>query len=113
MVTRPILSKIVCIVFLFCAATAATLSAQTLTTFVNFNGTDGAATESPVIQASDGNFYGTTYGGGGGSRAYGTVFKVTPDGVLTTLHSFSLTDGADPIGGLVEGNDGNFYGQPL
>ena len=110
MVTRPILSKIVCIVFLFCAATAATLSAQTLTTFVNFNGTDGAATESPVIQASDGNFYGTTYGGGGGSRAYGTVFKVTPDGVLTTLHSFSLTDGADPIGGLVEGNDGNFYG---
>ncbi len=89
------------------------LSAQTLTTFVNFDGTHGATPESPVIQGTDGNFYGTTYGGGGGARAYGTIFTVTAGGALTTLHSFSLTDGASPIGGLVEGSDGNFYGTTL
>jgi uncharacterized repeat protein (TIGR03803 family) len=86
------------------------LSAQTLTTFVNFDGTHGATPESPVIQASDGNFYGTTTAGGGGSRSYGTVYSVTPGGSLTTLHSFNATDGLGPMGGLVEGSDGNFYG---
>ena len=94
----------------FLAAAAIGLSAQTLTTFVNFDGTHGATPQSPVIQGSEGNFYGTTYGGGGGSRAYGTVYTVTPGGALTTLHSFASTDGASPIGGLVEGSDGNFYG---
>ncbi len=103
-------SSTLIVVSAFLAAAAIGLSAQTLTTFVNFDGTHGAAPESPVIQASDGNFYGTTSGGGGGSRAYGTVFRVTPDGALTTLHSFNLTDGIGPIGGLVEGSDGNFYG---
>jgi uncharacterized repeat protein (TIGR03803 family) len=94
----------------FLVAAVVGLSAQTLTTFVNFDGPHGAAPQSPVIQASDGNFYGTTTGGGGGSRPYGTVFAVTPGGSLTTLHSFSATDGLGPVGGLVEGSDGNFYG---
>src|SRR5271157_6097159 len=102
--------KIARLAVCFCVATAIASSAQTLTTLVNFDQTHGATPESPVIQASDGNFYGTTWGGGGGSRAYGTVFQATPAGGLTTLHSFDLTDGADPIGGLVEGSDGNFYG---
>jgi len=99
-----------CVAVCFCVATALASPAQTLTTLVNFDQTHGASPESPVIQASDGNFYGTTYGGGGGSRPYGAVFQVTPAGVLTTLHSFSSTDGASPVGGLVEGPDGNFYG---
>src|SRR5207249_4747358 len=40
----------------------------------------------------------------------GTVFKMTPAGVLTSLHSFAVTDGENPLSGLIEGSDGNFYG---
>jgi uncharacterized repeat protein (TIGR03803 family) len=57
---------------------------------------------------NDGNFYGTTYGGG--SSGDGTVFKVTTNGALTMLVSFGGTDGANPWAGLSLGNDGNFYG---
>jgi uncharacterized repeat protein (TIGR03803 family) len=57
-----------------------------LTTLVSFNGANGNSPQAPLIQGSDGNFYGTTtYGGPGGA---GTVFQVTPAGVLTTLVSF-------------------------
>jgi uncharacterized repeat protein (TIGR03803 family) len=54
-------------------------------------------------------FYGVTYAGGG-NGGYGTVFKITPSGALSTLHSFDLTDGSHPAAGLVQGTDGNFYG---
>jgi uncharacterized repeat protein (TIGR03803 family) len=62
-----------------------------------------------VIQGTDGNFYGTT--GEGGSRNAGTVYKLTPLGIETVLYSFTggISDGLGP-GGLVQGNDGNFYG---
>jgi uncharacterized repeat protein (TIGR03803 family) len=75
-----------------------------------------------IIEGSDGNFYGTTFSGGlnafGGARPAGTVFMMTPSGVLTTLYSFcsqqdlstgTCLDGEEP-GGLIEGSDGNFYG---
>src|ERR1019366_4471390 len=62
-----------------------------------------------LVQGSDGNFYGTTYAGNG-SATSGTVFKVTPAGVLTTLASFTYANGADPAAGLALGIDGNFYG---
>ena len=54
--------------------------------------------------------YGTTPVGG--AQAKGTVFKIDAAGTLTTLHSFSgfPGDGAAPVGGLVQGSDGNFYG---
>jgi uncharacterized repeat protein (TIGR03803 family) len=74
----------------------------------NFDGTDGATPLSALVQASDGNFYGTTQVGG--AYGDGTVFKISPAGVLTTLHSFSVTDGPNPYGALVQANDGNFYG---
>jgi uncharacterized repeat protein (TIGR03803 family) len=71
------------------------------------------------VQGTDGNFYGTTaYGGndscGLGSPLYcGTIFKLTPQGVLTNLYNFcsqaSCADGFLPTG-LVQGTDGNFYG---
>lgn len=61
-----------------------------------------------LIQASDGNFYGTTwYGRGGGN---GTIFRLTPAGQFDTVYSFTAADGRTPTGALVQGTDGNFYG---
>lgn len=75
---------------------------------------DGSSPVGNLIQGSDGYFYGTT--SSGGAYNWGTVFKMTPSGHLTTIYSFctlgfpNCTDGAVPSGGLVEGPDGNFYG---
>jgi len=81
---------------------------QTLSTLVDFAASTAFKVES-VIQGSDGNYYGTTYGGGSGSS--GTVFKMTPAGGLTILYNFTGgKDGAFPVVGLVQGTDGNFYG---
>lgn len=66
-----------------------------------------------LIQARDGNFYGTTVQGGTNLTASfnrGTVFRLTPAGVLTTLHTFTGDDGSYPYGGLVQAADGFFYG---
>jgi uncharacterized repeat protein (TIGR03803 family) len=73
-------------------------------------GSDGEHPYASVIQGSDGNFYGTTYQGG--ASGYGTVFKITPSGTETVLHSFAggSSDGANPEAGLTQGTDGNFYG---
>jgi uncharacterized repeat protein (TIGR03803 family) len=60
-----------------------------------------------LIQAKDGNFYGTT---GAGGSSYGTVFKMTPDGTVSTIYSFSGPDGSDPLCTLVQATDGNLYG---
>src|SRR6266540_1159775 len=87
-----------------------TISAQMLTVLHSFNGSDGRLPESALVQSSDANFYGTTALGGENHK--GTVFKIDSTGNLTTLHSFSgfPSDGANPVAGLVQGNDGNFYG---
>ncbi len=69
---------------------------------------DGINPEAALALGKDGNFYGTTYGGGQAND--GTVFKITPQGSLTTLHSFSGSDGSVPGADLTLGNDGNFYG---
>jgi len=61
-----------------------------------------------LAQGRDGNLYGTT--DGGGKAGMGTVFMMTPSGVVTTIHNFSGLDGQNPDGGLVLGTDGNFYG---
>ncbi len=87
------------------------------TTLVNFTGTSGAnlgsSPRGTLVLASDGNFYGTAATGGSGG-GFGTVFKMTPAGVLTTLVNFTGTTGLNlgstPLSGLVEGGDGNFYG---
>ena len=63
-----------------------------------------------LVQGSDGNFYGTT---AGGNVNDGTVFKMTPSGTLTTLHTFGGPDGINPgslVEGRVEGSNGEFYG---
>jgi uncharacterized repeat protein (TIGR03803 family) len=86
----------------------------TLYTFCSIkNCADGAAPYAGLIQGSDGNFYGTTAWGGTSSQCSGgcgTVFKITPQGKLTTLHSFAYTDGEQPQAGLVQATDGNYYG---
>jgi uncharacterized repeat protein (TIGR03803 family) len=71
---------------------------------------DGLAPTGSVIQAADGNFYGTTVLGGAAGK--GTVFKITPAGVETVLYSFgtSSTDATNPSSGVIQGTDGNFYG---
>jgi len=64
---------------------------------------------SGLVQAGDGNFYGTTPKSNSGSD--GSVFRVTPAGVMTPLFSFGVSRyGYDPEGGLVLANDGNLYG---
>jgi len=88
----------------------------TLTTLHSFDWYDGASPTAALVRGTDGNFYGTTYGGGAEPRV-GTVFKITPGGALTTLYSFcaqaNCTDGQQPYAGLVRGSDGNFYGTTL
>ena len=85
------------------------------------NCADGNQPSAGLVQATDGNFYGTTFSGGANNNCVGgaltrcgTVFKITPGGMLTTLHSFcaeaGCADGATPDAGLVQATDGNFYG---
>ncbi|HEU4592915.1 MAG TPA: choice-of-anchor tandem repeat GloVer-containing protein, partial [Steroidobacteraceae bacterium] len=65
----------------------------------------------PLIQGQDGALYGVTSNGGAHGGG-GTVFRITLEGVYDVLHSFggSPTDGIVPMGGLVQGSDGDFYG---
>ena len=75
---------------------------------------DGASPTISLVAMSDGNYYGATYFGGtngyaGGGSGYGTLFRVTTNGVLTTLHQFKGTDGAHP-NGLIRGNNNLLFG---
>ena len=82
-----------------------------LTTLYSFTGTNGANPAAGLVQGSDGYFYGTTAGGGTNVYGYGTVFRISTNGALTTLYSFTGgNDGAEPFAGLVQGSDGSFYG---
>jgi len=111
--------KRACAVFVLCATTAMALSAQTFTNLLSFNSTDGATPNAPLIQATNGDLYGTTSRGGAnfvccGETGGGTVFKITPGGTLTTLYSFcsqiNCTDGKEPYAALVQATNGDFYG---
>jgi uncharacterized repeat protein (TIGR03803 family) len=97
--------------------------AGALTTIYSFcsqpNCTDGWFPLAELVQGTDGNFYGTTASGGNfgvhTETNGGTVFKITPAGVLTTLYSFCSSgafcnDGSYPAAALVQGTNGNFYG---
>ena len=73
---------------------------------------DGAYPASGLVMDSAGNLYGTTRQGGAHGPLYGTVFKLSPVGTLTTLHSFNSNgvDGVNPLAGLVMDSKGNLYG---
>ena len=85
----------------------------TLTTLYQFGSlpTDGINLNAGLVRGADGNFSGTTPGGGTNGSG-GTVFQITPAGTLTTLYQFGglPTDGLAPSAALVQGTDGNFYG---
>ncbi|HWD18230.1 MAG TPA: choice-of-anchor tandem repeat GloVer-containing protein [Verrucomicrobiae bacterium] len=88
--------------------------AGVMATVVSFSGANGGHPYGSLVQGADGNFYGTTYWGGdlslNGGSGFGSVFKLTPGGVLTKLVSFNAGNGGHPAGALIQGIDGNFYG---
>ncbi len=74
-------------------------------------GAGGATPIGPLVQAADGNIYGTTQVGG--RHGEGTIFKINgTTGLFTTVYSFGATptDGQQPLSGLTQGTDGNLYG---
>jgi uncharacterized repeat protein (TIGR03803 family) len=89
-----------------------------LTTLYNFCSrgrcTDGQYPAGQLIQGSDGNLYGVTHAGGSYANCNvdgcGTIFKMTLNGKLTTLHTFDATNGEYPYGGLIDDGQGLFYG---
>jgi uncharacterized protein (TIGR03437 family) len=88
-----------------------------VSTLYTFDSTNGETPVASLLQGADGNFYGITINGGTGSCTYpyyhasgcGTVFKITPQGSLTTIHIFDEVHGASPTA-LIKSADGNFYG---
>jgi uncharacterized protein (TIGR03437 family) len=107
------LGKRACGVFVLWATTVIALPAQTLTTLHVFGGLDGKTPYAELVQATNGDFYGTTSSGGANANGGGTVFKITTSGTLTTLYSFcslaGCTDGAG-ANKLIQATDGDFYG---
>jgi uncharacterized repeat protein (TIGR03803 family) len=107
-------------ILLLYTATAIALPAQTFTTLYSFCGgcLDGWNPYAGLVQGADGDVYGTTSFGGSNCPGLGdncgTVFKITPNGTLTTLHSFcsqtDCTDGGNPQAALVQATNGDFYG---
>jgi uncharacterized repeat protein (TIGR03803 family) len=72
------------------------------------NCADGGSSNAELIQANDGNLYGTA--SSGGAYNVGTLFKITVDGAFTKLHDFNTTDGAYPVAALLQATDGKLYG---
>lgn len=80
-------------------------SAQNFATLVKFDNSNGSSPGS-IIQGADGQLWGTTHLS---TNNCGTVFKITPLGVLSTVHAFDCSDGENPQG-IIQSTDGNFYG---
>lgn len=107
------MKRILNAVLALCAMAATGLHGQSLSSLFSFSGANG---EYPyagtLIQATDGNLYGTT--SSGGEFGGGTIFNITPTGTLTTLYNFcslaGCLDGQNPYAGLLQASDGNFYG---
>jgi uncharacterized repeat protein (TIGR03803 family) len=93
-------------IFVLCAMTALALPAQTFTTRYSFDGRNGALPSAALVQATNGDLYGTT--DRGGANDDGTVFKITPSGTLTTVYNFCSQSGC--MDGLIQTANGDFYG---
>ncbi len=113
--TRLSLQRMAFLAAVFCVATTMAASAQTFTTLLEFDSTNGVSPfHLSLIQGLNGNLYGTTSGGGAHSCAFGprcgTIFEVTTAGALVESFSFNGTDGEFPYAGLVQTTNGNLYG---
>lgn len=111
------IKRLAVLVMLAVSATAiASPAATKFKSLISFDDTDGLAGVGSVVQGLDGNLYGVTEYGGA-HPPYGTVFKITPDGKLTTLYNFcsqsNCTDGAYPVAALLLAINGNFYGTTM
>jgi uncharacterized repeat protein (TIGR03803 family) len=111
--SRFLMTVVLLVVALLALTAASSSQTVTFSTLVNFNGTDGRSPGS-FVQATNGYLYGVTATGGSSlGQGPGTVFKMSPAGVLTTLYSFctqlSCLDGDLPVG-LLQATDGNLYG---
>jgi uncharacterized repeat protein (TIGR03803 family) len=102
---------------MLCATAVPNLPAQTFTTLYSFCAQsgcpDGEYPDGALLQAADGNLYGTTYNGG--NVLGGTIYKITTSGALTTLHDFCTPSGVCPqnIGPetpLIQSSNGRFFG---
>ena len=102
------LITIACIALLTVSAS----HAQTFKTILQFNGTNGEQASSALIQGPNGQLFGTIIVGG--KYGVGTIFEITPSGVLTDIYDFcpqaGCSDGANPNAPLLLASDGNFYG---
>jgi len=81
----------------------------TFKTLYNFDGPQGCQPLAPLVLGNDGNFYGTTLQGVN-NPSFGAIFKITPAGAITLLHSFDNTHGAEAYAPLMQASNGNFYG---
>jgi uncharacterized repeat protein (TIGR03803 family) len=108
-----------CALFLLCAALVLPSQAQTYTTLLNFDSTNGSHPSSPLVQGLDGQLYGAASSGGNngncsGIGGCGTLFKITTDGALTTLYDFCPVSqcllGRSPGSTIVQDVTGNFFG---
>ena len=101
------LASLVGLILVGGARVASPQPTQVLHEFTGYTSAEGPT--APLILASDGNLYGTTKQTGEAHR--GTIFRMTPSGVVTTLHSFVGGDGgAEPVAPLLQAADGSFYG---
>ena len=103
--------KNLCLLVLLCAVMPLSAPAQTFTTLVAFDVSNGTYPDyGTLVQGFDGQFYGTAHYGG--FYNYGTLFALAPTGALTTIHSFDPfnLEGLYPGGGLVQASSGNLYG---
>ena len=93
------------------ASSTAEIAQRHLDVVHEFAVAPGISGPASLIQATDGNFYGTTEFG----LNSGTLFKMTPAGILTVLHEFTRnkTDGANPGAPLIQAADGDFYGTTI
>jgi uncharacterized repeat protein (TIGR03803 family) len=104
-------------VLLLWAGAAIGLPAQTFTKLHTFSGTDGGSPAAALVQATNGDLYGTSSAAGTSSHNAGTVYKIGTGGRLTSLYNFcsqtNCADGQNPFSVLVQARNGNFYGTTL
>ena len=73
-------------------------------------GADGDTPVAPLLEANDGNLYGTTSVGGDTTCNCGLIFRITTGGVYTALHPFVRSEGGGPRAALIQASDGYLYG---